>query len=122
MPLMKGEVEKIRDFAIAGYYAMSWSIITEEYSFIHWLRNEKEINQAEFDKILISANPDKKAEMKEEMWTCTAGAKVDVPAHDELYDRKKDPFQLNNIMDKNPKVAKELLQKLKLFIGELRVS
>lgn len=122
MPLMTGELEKIRDFAIAGYYAMSWSIITEDYSFIHWLVNEKNLSSAELDKILISANPDEKTEMKEEMWTCTAGAKVDMPAHDELYDRKKDPFQLNNIMDKNPKVAEDLLQKLKLFIGELRIS
>jgi arylsulfatase A-like enzyme len=115
LPLMTGEKEKIRDFAIAGYYGMSWSIITDNYSYIHWLVSEDEKNKAD-----VTSGGEK--EMTEEMWTCTAGAKVDVPAHNELYDRKTDPFQLINIADQNPEIAEELLQKLKLFIGELRTT
>lgn len=42
--------------------------------------------------------------------------------HDELYDRKADPFQLNNIADQNPDKAREMLQQLKLVIGEIRTS
>ena len=53
------------------------------------------------------------------MWTCTPHSEVVVPDSDELYDRKKDPFQLNNIIDKDPEKAAELLKKLKLFMGEL---
>ncbi len=115
LPLMRGEVDSIRDFAIAGYYGMSWSIITEDYSYIHWLVSEEEKNHGD---ILDGGGK----EMTEEMWTCTAGAKVEMPKHNELYDRKKDPFQLNNIADEQPDVAEKLLEKLKLFIGELRTT
>ena len=59
-------------------------------------------------------------EMKEEMWTCVQGAEVTVPEQDELYDRRADPFQLNNLAGEHPEKAKELLQQLKLYIGELR--
>ena len=45
-----------------------------------------------------------------------------LPAKDELYDRKADPFQLKNIIEAKPEIAKELLQQLKGIIGELRTS
>jgi len=49
LPLAKGEVDKVRDFAIAGYFRYSWSIITEDYSYIHWLKDEeKSIADARF--------------------------------------------------------------------------
>jgi len=41
LPLAKGEVEALRDFAVAGYFRYAWSIITPEWSFIHWLRDEE---------------------------------------------------------------------------------
>lgn len=41
--------------------------------------------------------------MKEEMWTCVQGAEVTVPEQDELYDRRADPFQLNNLAGSIPK-------------------
>jgi hypothetical protein len=63
-----------------------------------------------------------KLEVKEEMWTCVPGAEVSVPGTDELYDRKVDQFQLKNIIEEQPEKAKELLQMLKLYIGELRTS
>ncbi|MHC1713240.1 MAG: sulfatase [Solidesulfovibrio sp.] len=114
LPLMKGESDKIRDFAIAGYYGMSWSIITEDYSFIHWIK--KEASQLDY------TNKDVAEELaeKEEMWSCTAGAKQEVPESDELYDRRRDPFQLNNLIAEKSEVAGELLKKLKLYIGELK--
>ena len=115
LPMMQGKVDSIRDFAIAGYYGMSWSIITEEYSYVHWL-----VSEDEKDKADCVEGADK--EMNEDMWTCTAGAKVEMPAHNELYDRQKDPFQLNNIAKDHPEKAEELLQQLKLFVGELRTS
>lgn len=59
---------------------------------------------------------------KEEMWTCTPGAEVVLPAKDELYDRKADQFQLNNIIEQKPEVGKKMLQQLKEIIGELRTS
>lgn len=56
----------------------------------------------------------------EAMWSCTAGAKQEVPDGDELYDRRKDPKQLHNIIAQNEEVAGELLKQLKLYIGELK--
>ena len=115
LPVMRGETDTVRDCAIAGYYGMSWSLITEDYSYVHWLVSEDVKDSV--DCIAGSGT-----EMKEEMWTCTAGAKVQVPDHDELYDRKADPFQLNNIAEQNPDKAREMLQQLKLVIGEIRTS
>ena len=49
LPMIRGEVEKVRDFAIAGYFRYSWSIITEDWSFIHWLKDdEKTVADARF--------------------------------------------------------------------------
>ena len=116
LPLARGEKDKIRDFAIAGYFGMSWSIITEDYSFIHWLSSDADnLNQTQYVRLSEEI-------MKDEMWTCTAGAKVEVPEDDELYDRRSDPFQLKNLIKDKPQKAEELLQQLKLFIGELRTS
>ena len=38
LPLARGEVEKLRDFAIAGYNKYSWAIYTEDWSYIHWVK------------------------------------------------------------------------------------
>ncbi len=153
IPLIKGEVEKVHDFAIAGYFRYSWSIITEDWSFIHWLKDdEKSIADARFGiygqdlaestahlRQLAKANVvedrdtafyNKAYELHKKMasldgeaqWTCTAAASAEVPERDELYDRRKDPFQLNNVANEHKEVAKELLEKLKLFMAEMRAS
>ena len=115
LPLIRGEVDKLRDFAIAGYYGMSWSIITEDYSYIHWiLKDASHLDYTSAD------NPGKEKMENEAMWSCTAGAKQEVPDSDELYDRRTDPFQLHNIIEEQPDKAAELLRMLKLHIGELK--
>ena len=115
LPLIRGEVDKLRDFAIAGYYGMSWSIITEDYSYIHWIL--KDASQLDYTS---TENPGREKMKDEAMWSCTAGAKQEVPDSDELYDRRADPFQLRNIIDQQPDKAAELLRMLKLHIGELK--
>ncbi len=128
LPAMRGETDTVRDFAIAGYYGMSWSIIDHDYSYIHWL--QKEIDTDAMNRVFYDGSgkggnagaQSAKLEMKEEMWTCVPGAEVTVPQTDELYDRRTDPFQLHNIIDQQPEKARELLQKLKLHIGELRTT
>ena len=118
LPLVRGETDKVHDYAISGYFGHSWSLITEEYSYIHWLSNANK-EEAKSPTGWLAKD---KVEHNEQMWTCTPGAEVILPEEDELYDRKKDPFQLNNIIKENPEKAKELLQELKLYIGELRTS
>jgi len=152
-PLAQGKVDKLRDFAIAGYYRYSWSIITEDWSFIHWLReDEKTVGDARFGiyghdlgestehlMVMAKANTvedrdtafyNKAHEIHknvatldgEAQWTCTAAASGEVPARDELYDRKTDPFQLHNILAEHPKVAARLLDALNIFMREVRSS
>ena len=57
-----------------------------------------------------------------DQWTCSPNSVAEVPETDELYDRRKDPFQLKNVLDKHPEVGKEMLLRLKEFMGELMTS
>ncbi len=156
LPLARGEVKKVRDFAIAGYHKYSWSIITEDWSYIHWTKNDRSDSHGVnadllFDmygagttefakdvfakdrklslggKTLAEVEAEKQTNIKmttdgEDQWTCTPAAAAEVPAKDELYDRKKDRFQLSNVIDKNPDVAKKLWQQLRAFMEDLRAS
>ena len=144
LPLCRGEVEKVRDFAVAGYYSASWSIITDDWSFIHWLDKLENATYAQAMAKVVSAEclgqaqsyvtnkgdaedePEAVKTQKEiatldgeSQWTCTLGARMDVPDGDELYDRRIDPFQLNNVIDQYPDVAADLYQQLTDFINEL---
>ena len=152
LALARGEVEKVRDFAIAGYYRYSWSIITDEWSYIHWIKDdEKSVAESMFEiygkgtlassSHLGKAGPQMNEEQRkakntaatgygegvaaldgEDQWTCTPGSIAEVPARDELYSRIDDIDQLNNVASKHPEVAAELLRKLRLFMSELRAS
>jgi arylsulfatase A-like enzyme len=149
MPLARGDVDKLRDFAIAGYHGYSASIITEDWSFIHWLRaDEKTIHESRAEmfgrgtaktsghipksaaKGFVSSSEDLQRRVKEmaatlddeEQWTCTPGSFAELPERDMLFDRKEDPYQLNNIAPKDPQKAKELYQQLREFMAELRTT
>ncbi len=151
LPMCRGEVEKVRDFAIAGYYPHSWAIYTEDWSYIHWPKPEQsaaewtasflEIDYSHIeatggkkmtledvfvDQDLAAKAKDAKTRHKEgasldgaDQWTCTPTSTSEVPEKDELYDRKNDPFQLNNIADKNPEVARKMLDTLREFMTEM---
>ena len=58
----------------------------------------------------------------EAQWSCTPTAAADVPEEDELYDRKKDPHQLVNLIHQYPDVAQKLLKQLTLYMEELQAS
>ncbi|MHB1134442.1 MAG: sulfatase family protein, partial [Chloroflexota bacterium] len=147
LPLAKGEVDKVRDFAVAGYYRYSASIITDDWSFIHWLRpEEKTAADARFQiyrvgTLKTSTHLPKSQQLMgktvsewqnrlkeaatldgEEQWTCTPGSVSTVPERDMLFDRKADPFQLNNIAQKDPGRASELFAQLRDFMAELRTT
>jgi arylsulfatase A-like enzyme len=145
LPLATGEVDKLRDFAIAGYFRYSASIITDDWSFIHWLRpDEKSITESRFQmyrrgtaqtaghlkQMLGESVQDWQKRAKEtaftldgeEQWTCTPGSMASVPERDQLFDRKADPYQLNNIASKDPKKAAQLFETLREFMAELRTT
>ena len=116
IPLILGETDKIKDFAIAGYYNFSWSIQTDDWSYVHWLENkDPEVHK------LISMYGINMWE-NTSIWTCAPGAIPEVPKNDELYNRKKDQFQLKNLADQEPDIAKELFHQLKNYMLELKKS
>ena len=148
LPLAYGEAEKLRDFAIAGYFKYSWSIITDDWSYVHWVnRDEAHSNTVSYGiytegtlehsahlgkiKFATAVPPASDAEKKykdaasldgEDQWTCTPGSTAEVPGSDELYDRKKDLYQLKNVIEKHPDVASKLYNQLREFMGEIRTS
>lgn len=159
LPLVFGEVDKVRDFAIAGYYPYSWSIITEDWTYIHWNKNSRNnvglLEMCKFygdgvDSSHLNAsrkegeagNVDMRVQYVEALsankaktglgtnatldgeaqWSCTPTATADVPEEDELYDRKKDPHQLVNLIHQYPDVAQKLLKQLTLYMEELQAS
>jgi arylsulfatase A-like enzyme len=108
LPLIRGEKAKLREFAISGYYGFSWSIIGDEWSYIHWLDNKT------FDdphkQLAVYGMTELDAD--ESIWTCTPGSVAETPRTNELYDRKKDPFQLNNLLEEKPGIAHEQYTRL----------
>ncbi len=157
LPMCLGEVEKVRDFAIAGYYPYSWAIYNDDWSYIHWVSQashtaawgaEASGNIAKASEHLMavggkelasseafSAKREDEGDERDaatrhkenatldgaDQWSCTPSGKTDVPERDELYDRKNDPFQLNNLIDKHPDVAKKMFDTLREFMTELSV-
>ncbi len=144
LPLVHGEVEKVRDFAIAGYHKYSWALYTHEWSYIHWTRKQPAtVNEArhgiyaaamqETSKHLVMSSQEKYIEDEdaikrhteaatldgEDQWTCTPGSVASVPELDELYNMKADPFQLHNVIKDYPEEAANLLQTLRGYMSGL---
>jgi arylsulfatase A-like enzyme len=90
LPLLKGEKEEIRNFAISGFYDRSWSIREEEYTLYLWLDKGKITSRELYEtgRDYITPEP-------------------------EDYARKKDVADKNNIIEEKSDVAKELQRKLK---------
>ena len=56
LPLIRGEVDKVYDFAIAGYNGLSWAMYTEKWSYVHWVRIMD--NDSEYRKEFFAKNQD----------------------------------------------------------------
>lgn len=80
LPLIKGEVEKIREYAFIGHYKQSWTIRNLDYSFHLFIDGSKK---------------------------------------SELYNLKTDPWEKDNIIEKEPQIAEELERVLKNFVDEI---
>ena len=136
-----------------GYHGFSWGLITDEWSYIHWLHQdrlefrEETKSLATSDVMLefyditssmsnaqIAEGKDspmkhlkersqlKDLEQKEEIWTCTPGSTTEVPATDELYSRKEDPFQLNNLLAQHPDTGLAMLKRLREIMLALKAG
>lgn len=118
LPLIRGEVDKIKDFAITGYFNLSWCIIADEWSYIHWLDPKESADPHRIASMLGLAP----MEENTEIWTCTPGSVAVTPEGDELYDRRTDPFQLDNLLERKPDIANELYLTLRDHMLTLRTS
>ena len=132
LPLMSGEKEKIRDFAIAGYHNMSWALYTEDWSFVHWLHEADNKDNplaiatfyGDVMKQMIPGIYELGLQLSKEdsIWSCTPGARAETPTNDELYYRRNDPFQLENVIDDEKKTANDLWLHLRDYMLELKAS
>jgi SpoVK/Ycf46/Vps4 family AAA+-type ATPase len=65
---------------------------------------------------------DRIKKQQENQWTCVPGSLTEVPEKDGLFNRTKDPFQLENVIEKQPEVARELYDKLREYMLELKAE
>ena len=111
---------------------MSWSIYTEDWSYVHWLNEGEDKDSDEaiatfYGDVMKQMIPDIYAmglqlSKEDKIWSCTPGAKAETPDIDELYHRKEDPFQLKNVIDDEKKTANDLWLQLRDFMLELKAS
>jgi arylsulfatase A-like enzyme len=106
MPMVTGVVPKMRDFAVSGFYLRSWSIRTDTHSYILWLPDTPQVKKTMPGTLGAIS--------------CTLVGTLETPKKPELYDIRKDPYELNSIVDKEPEIAEELELKLRRFVSVLR--
>lgn len=73
LPIMKGEVEKIRDYAYVGHYNQSCRISDHEWAFIHYMIDHEPelfryVEDPDMKKNLIKEYPQKAEELKKTMF------------------------------------------------------
>jgi arylsulfatase A-like enzyme len=118
LPLMRGKVDKVREFAITGYFNFSWSIVSKDWSYVQWLDSKENADRRKMSATVGLA----RMEEDEEIWTCAPGTAPETPFKNELYDRRNDPFQLNNLIDSSPGTADELSKTLMDYMLGLRAE
>lgn len=102
LPVVLGEAETVRDFAVAGHhknspnlaFGDSRSIRTKEWTYIHWPDRSRELEPE--GKLLRNAP--------------------------ELYQRDADLNEQDNVIEEHPEIAQELELKLRRFEDELKAK
>lgn len=105
IPLLSGEIEKIRDYAYTGFYLKSWSIRTPEWSYIWWLPTLPKVERTMPGTLGAIS--------------CTLVGSLETPPQPELYNREADLYELNNLADEHPDLAKDLELELRRFVERL---
>ncbi len=99
-PMVTGDAEAIRDFAVSGHHRASWSIRTDRWTFHMLLRRMPQ----------SPAGPDGRDLGK--------AARFGQPR--ELFDRAADRAEQHNIIDQYPDVADKLELQLRRFMADLK--
>ncbi len=98
-PIITGEQESIRDFAVSGHHKQSWAIRTEQWTYHMLLR----------DLPKSPAGPPGR----------DLGKAAQFGEPRELFDRQADPAEQVNVIEQHPEVADELELKLRRFMAGL---
>ena len=94
LPVVRGDKEKVRDFAVTGWQNHSWSIREGDWSYVLWLGGK------------MGGRPTEAGYYKK-------------PSPPELYNRSVDKYELNDVIAAHPDVALRLDQKLREFMANL---
>ncbi len=105
IPIMSGQIKKIRDYAYTGFYLKSWSIRTPDWSYIWWLPTLPRIEQTMPGTLGAIS--------------CTLVGSLETPPKAELYNRKTDLYELKNLVDVCPRISKDLELQLRRFVEQL---
>ncbi len=95
MPLVRGEADRVRQYAYVGWHLRSWAIKNEKWGYLMWLPAKK------FPSF----------------WAQDFGK-----THPELYDIENDPDEKNDVVASHPEVAKDLELNLRQFVDRLMVE
>ena len=96
LPLIRGEKPSVRDFAVSGKYGRNWCIRDKQWTYFLYHGN------------------------KDADWLMNVKAVADdKPSPSELFDRTKDPYELNNLIEQHPDEARRLDRELRAFMDSL---
>lgn len=96
LPVMSGDAESIRDIAISGAHGRSWALRDDRWTYVKWFG-------------------DKAGGGKHEV----RGGFVDKVSPPELYDRRRDRYELDNVIEDYPDVAHRLDSRLSDYMDRL---
>jgi arylsulfatase A-like enzyme len=105
LPIVRGEVASIRDFAVSGFHNASWSLRTEGHTLILWRPG---LNASQIPLHSVGAAP--------------LGPRATSAHAVELYLRQTDPYELRNVAADYPDDATRLTLRLEGFMDSLSWS
>jgi len=95
MPLFSGELERVRDFAVSGWFDVSWRIRNQDWSYYMW------------------ASEEKTRRSEPELYRINHEYRVPSPTE---FDRTCDWMEKENVIDRYPEVAEKMELELLRFL------
>ena len=103
LPIVSGEADSIRDFAVSGFHNASWSLRTNEHTLILWRPG---LSASQIPTQSVGAAP-------------PADGTQRSPSAPELYLRQPDRYELHNVAAEYPEDATRLELQLRTFVDSL---
>jgi arylsulfatase A-like enzyme len=104
LPLARGELESLRDFAISGYHRASWSYRTKDWTYILW---RPEVDRSRIPEQSLGAIQ------------CVGGGTLEMPGTPQLFHRAQDLYEQRNVRSEHPDVANDLEVQLRRLMERL---